>query len=207
MSGVIAVRRRVAILVPFFVLSIILSIILLAAPGASLTRLISAPTETSSGHIEGRQRVYGRLLEHAGSFVLQGVGAGNYEERVGYDYDIVDAQGSPLGAHNCFLQVLLFWGIPGLAAFCWLVWQVYRCIPSGPWNDYVKFALLGIALAELVHITFMHQLYSKDLGLAVGLLVGSQRWIAWDPVGHLSSEWPSIRRMRNHSFLSARPLF
>ena len=83
-----------------------------------------------------------------------------------------------LGAHNCFFQITIYWGIPGLLSFLAVVWQAYRCMPRVRPNDALTLALMAIAFSTFLFLFVMHNMYSKSFSLGLGLLIGARCWEA-----------------------------
>jgi hypothetical protein len=44
---------------------------------------------------------------------------------------IRDSKGRVSGAHNVYFQMMIYWGIPALIGLFAIIWQGYRCLPSG----------------------------------------------------------------------------
>lgn len=153
-------------------------------PDAVWTRM-SFSTESHDGKLEGRAQVYLAAVEHFPEYAITGVGAGNFWSSWGRTSHFAMSYGVA-GAHNCFLQVTLYWGIAALGALLVLLWRAYRCLPISCGRYQSSLCLLGVAISLLLLSTVMHNVYAKQFSLGLGLLVASRLWI-W-PNGVIPSE-------------------
>lgn len=145
-------------------------------PAAAFGRFAVAATRPTGEINDARVRVYEAALRTMPQYALTGVGAGRF-----FSYWAVEngmeIEGRVLGAHNAYLQILINWGLAGLALFLVFLWSVYRCLPTRCWTEGYSFTLLGLAIAMAIRLAFEHDFYVKDLGLLVGLLVAGKTWI------------------------------
>jgi hypothetical protein len=140
----------------------------------------SFTTEKQAGQFQdSRARVYTAVLTHLPDYVLTGVGISHYwgewgKRRSGF---VRVRDGRVSGTHNCFSQVTVYWGLPGLLVFFLLVWQAYRCVPRPCGLEGLRLCLLGIAVSVFLYMLLSHVLAAKEFSFALGLLVGSAQWI------------------------------
>jgi hypothetical protein len=160
--------------------------ILILVPDAVFSRLtFTTQTYEGSGRKEGRARVYTAALKHFPDYVVKGVGSGNFWGSWGQRSDFGDpvrytALGSHnivLGAHNGPIQILIYWGLPGLLAFGGLIYQCYRSLPRHWDDDAIKLTAYGVATSLLLFFQVHHQLSTKQFSLGLGLLAGGSAWI------------------------------
>jgi len=121
---------------------------------------------------EGRARVYTAAIEHLPEYVMTGIGSGHFWKLWGREKAF---RGS--GAHNSVIQVMIYWGLPGLLALIGVVWQAYRFRPNCSGGDALTLCLLGLTVSLLLVAQLGHNLYSKEFSFGLGLLVGSRHWI------------------------------
>lgn len=149
--------------------------ILMWVPDVVFSRLAFS-TEAREGKVEGRARVYTAAVEHFPEYMLTGVGVGNFWGVWGMHSKFASGHGV-LGAHNVFIQVIIYWGLIGIGAFLAVIWQAYRCLPKQCGNDTEALCLPGIAISLLLLMLVMHNLYAKEFSLGLGLLVGARHWL------------------------------
>jgi len=165
------------------------------APNVTFTRLTGT---LSSGGVEvmieqdGRMRVWADALHRLPDYVMTGVGHGNFWTRW-------SASTGVHVAHNCFLQITIYWGVVGLLALLTVVWQASRCIPRGCGSDALGLCLLGIAVCLLLRMLVSHNFADKDFSLGLGMLVAARLWI-W-PNGLTHPLLPEAERLRLFSNL------
>lgn len=150
--------------------------VLMWVPQAVWSRM-SFTFEKHEGKTEGRALVYGAAIDHLPEYFLTGVGAGNFWTHWGRRTEFASDSGRVSGAHNCFMQVTLYWGILGLMAFLSIFWQTYRCLPRHSNREAAALALVGIGVSIMLFSMVSHNIYAKEFTLALGLLVGAHRWI------------------------------
>ena len=124
-----------------------------------------------SGQQESRAHVYSTLVRTLPSYVVAGVGAGNYWEvwafRQGLSYGGVAA-----GAHNMFLQVAAFWGLAGLLPWSAIVYLAWRTLRKATRRRLRYVPLNACLLTILIWMTLSHDLADKQLSIAFGTIVG-----------------------------------
>jgi hypothetical protein len=131
---------------------------------------------------DGRAQLYTRLIQHFPEYAISGVGAGNFTE----SREIKERLTGGTGTHNGFLHVTVYWGLLGLLMLIAVVVQVLRTVPRKARNDELALCLVGISVTLLGLLMVIHNLYSKEFTLGLGLLVGSRVWI-----------WPTGKVQRN----------
>jgi hypothetical protein len=164
--------KRLRVVVAVLVIGVC---VIVWVPSVAYSRL-SVSTESRSGIQESRVRIYTAAVQHLPEYGLAGVGAGNFWRLWGYNHGWRGSE-SVVGAHNCFIQVTLYWGILGLIALILIVLQAYRCLPRGAGSDPLALALLGICVALFLMMMESHVLYDKAFAVMLGLLVGSRKHI------------------------------
>jgi hypothetical protein len=152
----------------------------LFVPQVSLARFAKTSFTTKRGKEETRWALY-RLVESKLPDHLQaGVGFGNFEQSWGlangFAHPDPAATTKVIGAHNVWLQLLIYWGVPGLLAFSYFVWKVYACLPRRCGDDEIALALMGLGCSLLCQTLTTHSFYSKELALTVGLFLGAAIW-------------------------------
>ncbi len=148
--------------------------------------------EKHEGKTEGRALVYGAAIDRLPEYALTGVGAGNFWTHWGRNTEFASDSGRVSGAHNCFMQVTLYWGALGLTALLLVFVQGYRCVPRYAAREAPALALVGIGVSALLFSMFSHNIYAKEFTLVLGVLAGSHRWI-W-PLGYVPQPGMPVRR-------------
>jgi O-Antigen ligase len=154
---------------------------LILVPGAVLSRF-SLSMETPSGKMEARGRIYKAAIDHLPDYIILGVGAGNFAGPWGrqsqyFDHGFKGIQGGVKGAHNVFIQVTIFWGLPALVMLIVLVYHAYRCLPRGGGKDILVICAYGLAVSLLWRMMFTHGLAEKQYAVGLGFLVGGYLWV------------------------------
>ncbi|WP_447603647.1 O-antigen ligase family protein [Nitrospira sp. Nam80] len=164
-------RHGKALLIAVVIAATIASVV----PQAVWSRM-SFSFEEKEGKIEGRALIYQAAIDHLPDYLLTGVGAGNFWSGWGRRSEFA-TYGRTGGAHNCFFQVTLYWGMLGAAALALVFWNAYRCVPRACSREASALCLLGIGVGLLLFSMVVHNLYSKEFSLGLGLLVGARTWV------------------------------
>jgi hypothetical protein len=127
--------------------------------------------------LTARTKVYQAAWDHLPEYGLTGVGAGNFWEGPWGKQSKYFFKHGVLGAHNCFIQITIYWGLPGLLSLLSVVYFAYKCLPKECGNDPLSLAVLGVAVALFGVMFVMHNLEFKGFSLGLGILVGAQHWI------------------------------
>jgi O-antigen ligase len=165
--------------------------LLLWVPQAVFSRF-TIPATSSDGATDARTKVYQAAWVHLPEYWLMGVGAGNFWEGPWGKHSEYVARRGVQGAHNCFIQVAIYWGLPGLLSLLSVVYFAYKCLPKECGNDPLSLAVLGVAVALFGVMFVMHSLEFKGFSLGLGILVGVHHWI-W-PAGKTQFLGSMIRK-------------
>lgn len=164
-------------------------------PDAIWGRMSFSTDVQRHGKLESRAQLYTTALNRLPEYIVAGVGAGNYFGKWGIEKGFARSKDGIVfahGVHNSFLAVAIYWGILGLSMFLWLIWQVYRSIPSRPGHDELSLALLGILVAIGIYLCQIHGFYDKPFAFGLGMVVGARQWI-W-PMGIVSEVEENVRQ-------------
>ena len=134
-------------------------------------------TETKTSQHDSRVRVYSAVIKRFPEYGLAGVGISHFWGDWGRHTEFAKDSGEVSGAHNCFAQVTIYWGLGGLLAFLIFVWQAYRCLPKRCGVDPLRLSLLGLAIPAFVLTLFSHGLEAKEFSLALGILASAPLWL------------------------------
>jgi O-antigen ligase len=182
-----ALQRFTLIIVVMLGLGVCL---LLWVPQAAFSRF-TVPAARPDGTTDARTRVYQAAWNHLPEYGLTGVGAGNFWDGPWGKHSEYFKRHGVLGAHNCFIQITIYWGLPGLFALINVIRYAYKCLPKECGNDSLSLAVFGMAVALFGVMFVSHNLEFKGFSLGLGILISAQHWI-W-PAGGLQL-WGKIVR-------------
>jgi O-antigen ligase len=166
-------QRFIRIIVPMLGLGVSL---LVWVPQAAISRL-TVPASSPDGPTDARVKVYRAAWDHLPEYGLTGVGAGNFwQGSWGKQSEFFKTRGV-LGAHNCFIQITIYWGLLGLLSLLSVLYYAYKCLPKECGNDPLSLAVLGVVVALFGVMFVMHGLAFKSFALGLGMLSGAQHWI------------------------------
>lgn len=156
--------------------------LLLAVPGVVWVRLGSVVRIQELKEEDSRMRIYSSLVNHMDDYVLTGVGAGEYWNRWAIRSGITNRYTTDVAsaAHNAFFQVWIFWGLPALLAFLYLIHTFYRAVDSDIRGSRRKSSVFLFVLMIPVIFLVYHSFYHKTFSIGLGLLLASRWWNLFD---------------------------
>ena len=165
---------------------------LLWVPPVVFARLTVPSGTAHGGPAEPRVKLYNAALAHLPEYWLGGVGAGNFWGHWGRRSGFLSGMGNTAGAHNTFVQLTIYWGLPGLLSLISILYYAYKCLPKKCGDNLFSLAVLGFAVASFVPMWASHGVYSKSNSLALGILIGTQYWL-W-PAGETQLLGKMVRK-------------
>ncbi|ETW96856.1 MAG: hypothetical protein ETSY2_45635 [Candidatus Entotheonella gemina] len=159
------------------IVSLFLLCALMFVPEVVFVRFVIDTEKRDGRYTEGRTRVFTAALEELPNFIMLGVGRKDFYGDWGRRTSFVKYTGAVSGAHNCFIQVALFWGLPGLITLICIVFQAYKFFPKVSHFDPLYLSLLGIAISTFLEMFVIHTLESKGFSILLGLIIGGSVWV------------------------------
>lgn len=167
-------------------------------PGAMIQRLSLLGHTAEMSKEDSRFRLYSKGLDLFPKFWGLGVGAGNYWQSWASENGLTKATllgPSPIGPHNGFIAAWMYFGIPGVALLCLICYLTYRHRPRRNDDSWESLAIVGLLMFGGIWLFFTHNLYLKEFGLILGLLIGAST----------RTSRPGKMRVMRHRY-PARPL-
>jgi O-Antigen ligase len=184
-------QRFIRIIAMIFVLGIGT---LLLVPHAVIARLTVPSSTAYEDAADPRTILYNSAVAHLPEYWLVGVGAGNYWDHWGRRSGfILPGYHGVSGAHNAFVQLAIYWGLPSLLSLLSIMYYAYKCLPKKCGDNPLSLAILGFAVTSFVTMGVVHGIYSKSYSLTLGILVGTQYWI-W-PAGETQPLGRIVRKV------------
>jgi hypothetical protein len=166
------VRKRILAVIALAVFAWIA----LAIPTAVYSRLQVSTELSAGGKMESRPRLFLSAVGAFPEYALEGVGAGNYWQFWAVENGLAN-NGQPVGAHNTFFQVTMYWGAAAFFFLVLILWRSARALRGAP-RDALGMAVkaLGVMLALRVLVT--HNFYAKEFSIGLGLISAYPLWRA-----------------------------
>jgi len=131
--------------------------LLLWVPHAAFSRL-TVPATSPEGDTDARTKVYKAAWVHLPEYGLTGVGAGNFWGPWGKHSAYLRKGSGVAGAHNCFIQIAVYWGLLGLLSLISIVYYAYKCLPKEYGNNPLSLAVFGMVCSLFGMMFVMHGL-------------------------------------------------
>jgi len=152
-------------------------------PDALTARLVFLQTgsEAQMQKQDARLRLLEAAVKSMPEYWAVGVGEGYYwgawAAGKGFGQSTL-AGTSVLGPHNGFLAAWIYFGMPGLGLLTLTCFFAARKCPHRANTTWEASALFGLACLGLQWLFFTHNLYLKEFGIILGLLIGGARVLA-----------------------------
>ena len=155
-------------------------LILLAftVPDMVWVRLSSLIRITELQEEDSRTKVYIAVLKNVNQYFITGVGSGNYWHGWAVNAGITNrfTTDVAMAAHNAFFQVWLYWGLPALIAFLYLM-SIYRdAIVRDVAGDRRRTCIYIFIMIIPMIFLFYHSFYHKSFSIGLGLLLSARYW-------------------------------
>lgn len=160
----------------------LMAVVFMMMPGVLTARLASlAPgsqDEVQLGKQEARFRVFNSAVEAIPEYWAFGVGVGNYWKEWGADHGFGERTpwgAAVIGPHNSFFAAWIYFGLPGILLLCFTCYLAGRKRPGKGSSSWEAVVLLGILVFGVQWLLFTHNLYLKEFGVILGLVMGAPR--------------------------------
>ncbi|MBP6523465.1 MAG: O-antigen ligase family protein [Saprospiraceae bacterium] len=155
-------------------------LILLAftVPDMVWVRLSSLIRITELQEEDSRTKVYIAVLKNVNQYFITGVGSGNYWHGWAVNAGITNrfTTDVAMAAHNAFFQVWIYWGLPALIAFLYLM-SIYRdAIVRDVAGDRRRTCIYIFIMIIPMIFLFYHSFYHKSFSIGLGLLLSARYW-------------------------------
>lgn len=138
----------------------------------SLTRITELQEEDS------RTKVYIAVLNNINHYFLTGVGSGNYWHGWAVNAGITNrfTTDIAMAAHNAFFQVWIYWGLPALLAFLYLMYTYGNALEKDVAGDRRRTCIYIFIMIIPMIFLFYHSFYHKSFSIGLGLLLSARFW-------------------------------
>lgn len=168
------VRKRILALVALAAIAWIA----VAVPQSVYSRLQVTTELSRGGRMESRPRLFLNAVRAFPQYALKGVGAGNYWQFWAVENGLANDD-EPVGAHNTFFQVTMYWGAVALFFLILIVWRSARALRGAP-RDAIEMAVKALGVMLLLRVLVTHNFYAKEFSIGLGLISGYPLWrAAW----------------------------
>ncbi len=148
-------------------------------PDVILKRVTAVNTNTGEKK-ESRMMLYSVTAKHFSDFLGYGVGVGHYWQHWATSVGLKNIIGKPVGSHNAYLQILIYWGFFPLLLFLGFLFIGFlyakRLLNE---QDPLNQIVILIALALSFSLLFRTNFFDKDLAIGTGLFLASLRLNLW----------------------------
>lgn len=165
------------------ILGVVAAVLLVFVPSSAFSRFESLSEESSDpGQEDPRVALWEATLQSGDKYLPFGVGVAAYSGEWGRDngFAFTDSETGKVvvkGTHNVFTQVLIWWGIPTLAAFCWfLVDLILRVTRNRAVAD-LRMVLVMTLAALVAQAMVSHTLHDKTYSMVLGMALGYVLWL------------------------------
>ncbi len=157
-------------------------LLVFAIPDVIWVRLSSIIHISELQETDSRTKVFSAIIEHIDQYAFTGVGSGNYWNGWAVSAGITNrfTTDIAMAAHNAFLQLWMYWGIPALLSFIILIWIFSTALEHKVAGDRLKTSLYIFVLMVPMIFLFYHSFYHKSFSIGLGMLIGARFWNLFD---------------------------
>ena len=150
----------------------------LAVPEVVWVRLGSLVRLSELQEEDSRTKVYKAVLKNIDEYVLTGVGSGNYWHGWAVNAGITNrfTTDTAMAAHNAFFQLWIYWGLPALAGFIFLMYMFSKILDRNIEGDRRKASIYIFIMIIPMIFVFYHSFYHKSFSIGLGLLLSTRFW-------------------------------
>ena len=161
-----------------FTVPIMLMILVVVVPEVVWVRLGSLMRISELQQEDSRTKVYIAVLNNIDQYFLTGVGSGNYWHGWAVNAGITNrfTTDVAMAAHNAFFQVWIYWGIPALLAFLYLMSVFGKAVDKNvAGNRRLTCIYIFIMIIPMIFL-FYHSFYHKSFSIGLGILLSTRFW-------------------------------
>lgn len=161
-----------------FAVPIMLIILVVFVPEVVWVRLGSLMRISELQQEDSRTKVYIAVLSNIDQYFLTGVGSGNYWHGWAVNAGITNrfTTDIAMAAHNAFFQVWIYWGIPALLAFLYLMSVFGKAVDKNvAGNRRLTCIYIFIMIIPMIFL-FYHSFYHKSFSIGLGILLSTRFW-------------------------------
>ncbi|MFZ7114237.1 MAG: O-antigen ligase family protein [Bacteroidota bacterium] len=160
----------------------LLIVLALTVPDMVWVRLASLVRITELQEEDSRTKVYIAVLNNLNQYFITGVGSGNYWHGWAVNAGITNrfTTDVAMAAHNAFFQVWIYWGLPALVAFLYLIYTYRNALERDVAGDRRRTCIYIFIMIIPMIFLFYHSFYHKSFSIGLGLLLSARFWKLFD---------------------------
>lgn len=173
--GVLFIRERLYRQKRVFWVTLVAVAVFGLTPSVAFKRVGVETAETGTRD-EGRVVVAKAVLSHVNEYAMTGVGVGAFWGPWGVQSDF-GFGGGVKGSHNVFAQIAIYWGVFALGMLISVLIAIGKMCAAGSRAGRSSQVVLVFGLGSILLMMFMHNLYSKEFSIAIGVITGWNWWV------------------------------
>ena len=161
-----------------FALPVLLIGLIMAIPDFVWVRLGSLVRLSELQEEDSRTKVYKAVLKNIDQYIFTGVGSGNYWNGWAVNAGITNrfTTDMAMAAHNAFFQLWIYWGLPALIGFIYLMYMFSKILDRNIAGDRRKTSIYIFIMIIPMIFVFYHSFYHKSFSIGLGLLLSMRFW-------------------------------
>ena len=161
-----------------FAIPILLIFLVMIVPEVVWVRLSSLVRVSELQNEDSRTKVYIAVLKNIDQYFLSGVGSGNYWHGWAVNAGITNrfTTDIAMAAHNAFFQVWIYWGLPALISFIYIMNVFSKALDKNVAGDRRKTCIYIFIMIIPMIFLFYHSFYHKTFSIGLGLLLSLRFW-------------------------------
>ncbi len=161
--------------IPVILFSLLLFLIV---PNVVWFRIFSIGGISELREADSRVKMYTTILKIFQQYMLTGVGCGFYWKHWAVNNGLTNLTTiyEPLAPHNAFFLIWIFWGLPALVSFIFLMYLFSRALYKDITNHRQKASLYVFLFIIPVVFLFSPRFYHKAFSVGIGMVLAARYW-------------------------------
>jgi len=158
------------------------AVLLLIVPDVVWVRIGSIARLSEIQGEDSRAKLYQAIFRNIDQYLFTGVGSGYYWKSWAVKAGITNINDVyvPMAPHIAFFQVWIYWGLPGLMSFLFMMYIFSQALNKDISNDRQKASIyIFMAIIPVVFL-FYSSFYHKAFAVGAGLMLASRYWNLFD---------------------------
>jgi len=157
---------------------VFIGIMVILIPEVVWVRIGSITQFSETRGEDSRAKLYQAIASNIDQYLLTGVGSGYYWKSWAVKAGITNIHDVyvPMAPHNAFFQIWIYWGLPGLLSFIFMIYTFSKALDKNIQKDRQKACIYIFMVIIPVIFLFYSSFYHKTFSVGVGLLLASRFW-------------------------------
>ena len=154
------------------------TLLFLIVPDVVWVRIASLGNISELREVDSRAKMYTAILDILQKYMLTGVGSGYYWKSWAVDNGLTNIMDiyEPLAPHNAYFQIWIYWGLPAIVTFIYMMFVFSRILDKNIVGHRQKASLYVFVLIIPIVFLFYPRFYHKTFSVGLGMMLATRFW-------------------------------